>query len=195
MIVLPTAAEVLIVSCETMISLPIHFELKQEILSDRLPTMIEGFGLCILSRSELLAQSRLQLQTILTDFKQHFKRNYFFSSLLDLNAVSLESDCKIATKYLFCELSDFKQFIGGYTSVNEFTEKILDRHLLLVDFTLKNLDKLRRFSDYLSELDSMQITEEIYLTWIAALPRSIVTLVFRVICLSLLKYEMPLLQF
>jgi hypothetical protein len=185
----PTANEVLTIGFDPMISLPIHFQIQAKIVQLKMPSMMPGFALYQRSSSLDIIQSGIVIQWMLSNFKEYFVSQYFFS-VLDLNRISFDEDCVRAASYLYCYVPDLRSYLLGYLTVAEMTAKILTIHLDLVNLTLDSIDKESTFNGYFMGLKKLCISEDAHLAWISQLPRSIRYSVYRNFCLSLLNYDL-----
>jgi hypothetical protein len=169
----PSAAEILIVSFDSMIVLPLHYQFSQTLRTK------ESF-------SNSLIRSVLKLRIALIDFRKYFKANYFFSVALSFNSGAFEADCQQASEYLSVRPSVLQLFLSGYMDLDEIIANIFFGHLDRVNITWRVLRGNYDIVDYLKDLDDLNITEDSYLTWISLLPRSIADTIFQAIYTSLI---------
>jgi hypothetical protein len=184
----PSAIETLILSFDSMIVLPIHFQLEHNILKKKISIMLPGFKFSDISALKLKNETDAAVRIALTDFKDFFKQHHFFS-VIDLNMISFDDDCRKVARYLFAEKSDLKSYLMGYLSVEKMTLKIVSSHSNLVDLTLNVFEKDSTFADYELSLKKLQISEDTHLTWLSQLPVSIRHSVSRNFFAFLLKYR------
>jgi hypothetical protein len=180
--------ETLVIGFDPMIALPIHFQLEHNILKKKMPVMLPGFKLSDISALNLKNETDVVVRTALTDFKDFFKQHHFFS-VIDLNMISFDDDCRKVARYLFAEKSDLKSYLMGYLSVEKMTLKIVSSHSNLVDLTLNVFEKDSTFADYELSLKKLQISEDTHLTWLSQLPVSIRHSVCRNFFAFLLNYQ------
>jgi hypothetical protein len=169
---LPCAAEILTVRIDEMIPLPLHHRVRLNgvFKTDKLHSKKY-------SNEELDSKSKDQLQAVLTDFKRYFEIN--FPVILDENLNGFEDDVSNAASYLFIRPLELRLFLSGYTGLDQTVASIIDRHSLLIDFSLRVLEKsYANFAEYQEALRSMGISEDSYLWWASSLHLSIRDYIF-----------------